>query len=152
MVIKPAWSTWQASQDWLLACTRNPSEVRRAWAAEELAHISTGEHWHVAEGPVLPSLGAMKHLGSRRLEPVLVDVAVGWSWPLLAAGLTDGLDDVPLPTLHPPGWQLASPPVQYSPGEHGWQERPESSGHLTDPTALASTCGLGGRLLVEALT
>lgn len=151
MVIKPARSTRQAGQDWLLACTRNPSDVCRAWAAEELARIPSGEHWRVVEGPLLPALSAMKHLGSRRLGPVLVDVRVGRSWWLLPAGLSDELDNVPLLTMHPPGWPLVSPPVLYPIGERGWLERPDGSGRLTDPTALGVAFGVSGRPFAEAL-
>ncbi|WP_234438285.1 hypothetical protein [Streptomyces sp. 303MFCol5.2] len=93
----------------------------------------------------------MKHLGSRRLGPVLVDVRVGRSWWLLPAGLSDELDNVPLLTMHPPGWPLVSPPVLYPIGERGWLERPDGSGRLTDPTALGVAFGVSGRPFAEAL-
>ena len=80
MVTRPARLTRQAGQDWLLGCTRNPTDVRRAWGSEELARIPSGEYWQVAEALLMPSLRAMKHLGTRHLGPVLADVAAGRAW------------------------------------------------------------------------
>lgn len=93
----------------------------------------------------------MTNLGSRRLGPVLADVAAGRAWWLLPADLCDELDDVPQLIVHLPGWLLLSPPVLYAIGDRGWLERPDGSGRLTDPTALSGAFGAGGRLLAEAL-
>lgn len=93
----------------------------------------------------------MKHLGSRRLGPVLVDVAAGRAWWLLPASLRHELDGVPQLAVHPPGWLLVSPPVLYAIGDRGWLERPDGSGRLTDPTALGVAFGVGGRRPAEAL-
>lgn len=152
MATKPDRSTRQPGQDWLLACARNPSDVQRAWSAEEFARIPSGEYWRVAEGPLLRSIRAMKHVGNRRLGPVLVDGAAGLAWWLLPASLGDELDDVRQLTVHPPGWLLACPPVLYAIGDRSWLEHPDGSGRLTDPAALGAAFGAGGRLLAEALT
>jgi hypothetical protein len=143
-------STRQAGQDWLLDCVRNPTDVCRAWAAEEFARIPSGEHWRVAEGSLLPSLRAMKHLGSRQLGPVLVDVAAGRAWWLLPTGLRDELDGVSQLIVHPPGWLLVTPPVLCAIGDRCWLERPDGSGRLTDPRALGVAFGAAGQLLAEA--
>ncbi|MFI5819111.1 hypothetical protein ACIA8I_08185 [Streptomyces rishiriensis] len=150
MAIKLAQSTRQAGQDWLLGCARNPTDVLRAWAAEELAPIPSGEHWRVAEGPLLPSLRAMKHLGSGRLGPVLADVAAGRAWWLLSAAVGDELDDMPQLTVQPAGGLLVSPPVLHAIGERGWLEPPDGSGRLTVPAALCIAFGVGGGSHAEA--
>ncbi|MFF4655084.1 hypothetical protein [Streptomyces sp. NPDC001381] len=150
MATKPARFDRQAGQDWLLACARNPTAVRRAWAEEECARIPSGEHWRVAEGPLLPSLGAMKRLERARLGPVLADVSAGQAWWLLPIGVGHELDGTRQLTVHPPGWALACPPVLYSLGERGWLEHPDGSGRLTDPTALGTAFGEDGRPRAEA--
>jgi hypothetical protein len=136
MAPKSARSNLQKGQDWLLSCTHNPTGVRRAWASEECAQIESGEHWRVAEGSLLPSLRAMKHMGSQRLGPVLADVSTNQIWWLLPSGLSDELDDVHQLTVHPPGWLLACPPVLYGIDKRLWLERPDGSGRLTNPKAL----------------
>ncbi|MCQ9185066.1 hypothetical protein KMT30_39765 [Streptomyces sp. IBSBF 2953] len=150
MAIKFAGSTRQAGQDWLLSCVRNPTDVLRAWAVGELARIPSGERWRVAEGPLLPSLRAMKHLGSGRLGPVLADVATGRAWWLLPTALRDELAGVPQLTVQPPGGLLVSPPVLHAIGERGWLEPPDGSGRLTAPAALCAAFGVGGGTHAEA--
>ncbi|GGR67353.1 hypothetical protein GCM10010269_02640 [Streptomyces humidus] len=146
MAIKLARSTRQAGQDWFLGCIRHPTDVLRTWAAGELARIPSGEHWRVAEGPLLFSLRAMKYLGSRRLGPVVADVATGQAWWLLPTGLRDELDDVPQLTVQPQGGLLACLPVLNTIGERGWLEPPDGSGRLTAPAALRIAFGAGERL------
>ncbi|PAZ10827.1 hypothetical protein CLM62_38690 [Streptomyces sp. SA15] len=152
MVTKPiTGTTRQAGQDWLLSCTRNPTDVRRAWAAEDYARIPSGEHWRVVEGPLLRSVRAMKHVSRRQLGPVLVDVGTAQAWWLVSPGLGDELDDLRQLTVRPPGWLLACPPVLYAIDERAWLERPDGSGRLTDPGALRAAFVQGGRPLAEAL-
>ncbi|MEU1183067.1 hypothetical protein ABZ464_36595 [Streptomyces sp. NPDC005820] len=130
--------TWLAGQDWLLSCARNPTAVRRAWAADECACIPSGGHWMVAEGSLLPSLRVMKFLGAGRLGPVLVDVAAGLAWWLIPADPGGGLDHIRQLTVHASGWPLMCPPVLRPVGERGWLERPDGSGDLTDPVELSA--------------
>ncbi|MGW7168234.1 hypothetical protein ACWGH3_23620 [Streptomyces sp. NPDC054884] len=92
----------------------------------------------------------MKHLGGRRLGPVLVDVAARRAWWLLPPDLRDELDGVPQLIVHPPGWLLVTPPVLWAIGDRGWLERPDGSGRLTDPRALGVAFGAVGQLLAEA--
>jgi hypothetical protein len=146
MATKPIQHTRQSGQDWLLSCTRNPTDVRRAWASMECARIPSGEHWRVAEAPLLQSVVAMKRVGHPQLGPVLVDVARGRAWWLLPPGLGDGLGDVHHLTVHPAGWLLSCPPVLYAIEECGWLERPDGSGQLTDPAALGAAFGSDCRL------
>lgn len=150
MAIKPTRSDRQTGQDWLLSCARNPTDVRRVGACMECARIPSGEHWRVAEGPLLTSVRALKRVDGRQLGPVLVDVATGRAWWLLPPDLGDELDDVRLLTVQPPGWLLACPPVLHTIDERGWLEPPDGSGRLTDPAALGAVLDLDGRLLAEA--
>jgi hypothetical protein len=151
MVTKPARSTRQAGQDWLLSCTRNRADVCHAWDAERLARIPSGERWRVVEGPLLRSIRAMNHVSGRCLGPVLADTATERAWWLLPSDLGEELGDVRELTVHPPGWRLACPPVLYAIDERVWLERPDGSGRLTDPAALSAAFDQGGRLLAEAL-
>jgi hypothetical protein len=152
MAAKPARPLAQAGQDWLLSCTASPATVQRAWAAEELAALTTGEHWRVAEAPLLPTVDALKRIGSNRLGPVLADVTVQLAWWLLPTSLGDELDDVRQLTVRPRGWVLKCPPVLYSLDGRLWLERPDGSGRLTDPILLGAAFGPGGgpRLPAEA--
>lgn len=149
MATNPIQSTLQAGQDWLLSCTRNPAAVCHAWSADEFARIPSGEHWSVAEGPLLPSIKAMKRVGRQRLGPVLVDAPTDRAWWLLPPGRGSELDHVPHLTVHPPGWQLRCPPVLYAINERIWLERPDGSGRLTDPAALGAAFSPSGRLHAE---
>ncbi|MFG2554961.1 hypothetical protein [Streptomyces sp. NPDC048581] len=151
MATNPIRLTLQAGQDWLLSCARNPSAVCRAWAADELARIPSGEYWLVVEGPLLQSIQAMKRVGSQKLGPVLVDGPTSRAWWLLPPGLGNDVGHVPQLTVHPSGWQLACPPVLYAINERTWLERPDGSGRLTDPTALGVAFGRTGRPHAEAL-
>lgn len=152
MAAKPARPLAQAGQDWLLSCTASPAAVQRTWASEELAAFTTGEHWRVAEAPLLPTVDALKRIGSDRLGPVLADVAVQLAWWLLPTSLDDELDDVRQLTVRPAGWILKCPPVLYSLDGRLWLERPDGSGRLTDPVLLGAALGPGGgpRLSAEA--
>jgi hypothetical protein len=152
MAAKPARPLAQAGQDWLRSCTASPATVQRAWAAEELAALTTGEHWRVAEAPLLPTVDALKRIGSNRLGPVLADVTVQLAWWLLPTSLGDELDDVRQLTVRPRGWVLKCPPVLYSLDGRLWLERPDGSGRLTDPILLGAAFGPGGgpRLPAEA--
>lgn len=142
----------EAGQKWLLSCAPHPADVQRRWAAEELAPFCTGTHWRVAEVPLLPTMDALKRIGSDRLGPVLADVAVQRAWWLLPTSLSDDLDDVRQLTVRPIGWVLNCPPVLYSLDERLWLERPDGSGRLTDPVLLGAALGPGGgpRLPAEA--
>ncbi|KUO13069.1 hypothetical protein [Streptomyces dysideae] len=146
MATKPAQSTLQAGQDWLLSCTRNPTAACRAWAANEFARIASGEHWRIAEGPLLQSVRTMKRVGSQRLGPVLADTSTDRIWWLLPPDLSAELDHVSQLTVHPPGWPLPCPPVLHAIDERMWLERPDGSGRLTNPAALGVAFGLSGRL------
>ncbi|MGW1808245.1 hypothetical protein [Streptomyces sp. NPDC002078] len=134
----------QAGQDWLLSCTPNPTAAQRAWNNEELARIPTGPHWRAVEAPLLPSVHAMKRIGSTRLGPVLVDVEADRAWWLVPPTLSDELDDVRPLLIRPAGWALGCPPVLYSVGGRGWLERPDGTGRLTDPVLLGAALGPGG--------
>ncbi|WP_405585314.1 hypothetical protein [Streptomyces sp. NBC_01092] len=146
MATKHALPSRQKGQDWLLSCTSEPTEVHRLWSAEELAPFRSGAHWRVAEAPLLPSVHAMKRIGSQRLGPVLADVEADRAWWLLPPTLGDELDDVRQLTVRRPGWVLRCPPVLYYVGGRGWLERPDGSGHLTNPVLLGAAFGPGGRL------
>ncbi|KAB1142670.1 hypothetical protein F7R91_28135 [Streptomyces luteolifulvus] len=151
MAAKFARSIRQAGQDWLLSCARNPADVLRWWAAGKSASIASGEHWRVAEGPLLRSVVAMKCVCSRRLGPVLADASAERAWWLLPPELGDDLDSVPQLMVHPIGWPLTCPPVLYAIDECFWLEPPDGSSHLTDPPALTAAFAAGGRLSAEAL-
>ncbi|MFH9941324.1 hypothetical protein ACH4OT_18635 [Streptomyces murinus] len=106
--------------------------------------MSTGTRWRVVEAALLPSVHAMKRIGSPRLGPVLADVEANRAWWLVTSSLSDELDDMRQLLVRPAGWVLKCPPVLYSVGGRGWLERPDGSGRLTDPTLLAAAFGPGG--------
>nr|WP_168509569.1 hypothetical protein [Streptomyces sp. S1D4-11]QIY96956.1 hypothetical protein HEP87_26835 [Streptomyces sp. S1D4-11] len=151
MATKPAQSLRQAGQDWLLSCTSSPTAVKRAWASEELAAFTTGEHWRAAEAQLMPSVEAMKRIGDR-IGPVLADVELGLAWWLLPTTVGDELADVRQLTVRPTGWALKCPPVAYALHCRLWLEPPDGSGRLTDPVLLGAALGPGGgpRLPAEA--
>lgn len=151
MATKPARSLRQAGQDWLLSCTASPTAVKRAWASEELAPFTTGEHWRAVEAPLMPSVEAMKRIGDR-LGPVLADVETGLVWWLLPTTVGDELADVRQLTVRPSGWALKCPPVVYALHCRLWLEPPDGSGRLTNPVLLGAALGPGGgpRLPAEA--
>lgn len=136
----------QAGQEWLLSCTDRPTAVQRAWNGEELAAFPTGEHWRVAEAPLLRSLNAMRRIGSARLGPVLADVEADRAWWLLPADVGDELDDMHQLTVRPAGWVLKCPPVLYHLSGRIWLERPDGSGRLTDPALLGAAFSPGSPL------
>lgn len=141
----------RAGETWLLSCAPDPSRVRRCWADEDLAPISSGSHWRVAETGLLRSVAAMKRIGSERLGPVLADLCNDRAWWLLPPNLGDELDDVRHLTVHPVCWRLLVPPVRLAVDDRAWLERPDGSGRLTDPTLLGAALGPGGyRLATEA--
>jgi hypothetical protein len=140
----------RAGHEWLLSCTDRPTAVQRAWSGEELAPFPTGQHWRVAEAPLLRSVTAMRRIGSERLGPVLADVDADQAWWLLPTDVGDELDDVRQVTVRPPGWVLKCPPVLYHLNGRIWLERPDGSGRLTDPVLLGAAFGPGGRLPAEA--
>lgn len=151
MATKPAQRMSQAGQDWLLTCATHPTDVQRAWDAEELAEFPTGPHWRVAEAPLLRSVEAIARIRGDRIGPVLADIHRDVAWWLLPPDLTDDLDDIRPVTVRPAGWVLKCPPVLYSVNGRWWIERPDGSGQLTDPTLLGAAFGPGGaRLPMEA--
>lgn len=149
---KPTPSNRQAGEDWLLACADRPTDVRLAWAADELGRFRTGEHWRAAEVPLLRSLDAMQRIGSKRCGPVLADTALEAAWWLLPPVLGDDLDDIRGITIRPAGWVLACPPVVYPVHGRVWVEAPDGSGRLTDPVLLGAALGPGGHRLPAEVT
>ncbi|MFI9339950.1 hypothetical protein ACIG0D_01540 [Streptomyces sp. NPDC052773] len=143
MATTPTRSLRDAGQAWLLSCTNQPAHVQRAWDTEQLAPFTTGRHWRAAEAPLLPSIHAMRRIGSDRLGPVLADVEIDRAWWLLPPGLGDELDDVRQLTVRPDGWVLKCPPL-YGLGGRTWLKRPDGSGRLTDPVLLGAAFGPGG--------
>ncbi|MFI5978069.1 hypothetical protein [Streptomyces sp. NPDC051452] len=133
-----------AAQDWLLSCIPDPTAAQHAWDAQQLAAISTGTHWRVAEASLALSLAAMRRLGSHPHGPVLADVHRSLSWWLLPPGLCDELDDVAGLTVHPVGWELMCPPFVHSTSGRWWLALPADGGRLTDPMLLGAAFGPGG--------
>ncbi|WP_345589068.1 hypothetical protein [Streptomyces marokkonensis] len=147
MATKPARSLRDAGQEWLLACTDQPTRVRRAWNADRLAPFDTGTHWRVVEAPLLMTLHAMRRIGSARLGPVLADAETDLAWWLVHSQLDDELDDIRQLTVRPAGWVLKCPPVLSLLGGRTWLERPDGTGRLTDPVLLGAAFGPGGTRL-----
>lgn len=129
-------------QDWLLTCAPHPAEVRRTWDAEELAEFPAGPHWRVAETPLLRSMEAIGWIGGR-IGPLLADIHRGTLWWLLPPDLSDELDGIRQLTVRPPGWVLRCPPVLHSVDGRWWLERPDGSGHFTDPVLLGAAFSPG---------
>ncbi|MET8225209.1 hypothetical protein ACWERY_05365 [Streptomyces sp. NPDC004082] len=152
MVTPPALALRQAGQNWLLSCADDPAPVRAAWNAAELAPITSGLHWRVAEAPLVHAMEAIKRIGPRHLGPVLADVMLCRAWWLLPPGLDDELDDVRMLTVQPRGWPLRCAPVSYAVRSRVWVERPDGTGRLTDPTMLGASLSPGGGSRCSART
>ena len=146
MATQHARTMWAQGQGWLLSCTAEPTATRRRWDREELAPFPSGIHWRAAEAPLLPSVHAMRRIGSPRLGPVLADVEADKAWWLIPADVGDQLDDVRQLTVRPAGWVLKCPPVLYAVDGRMWLEQPDGTGRLTDPVLLGAAFGPGGRL------
>ncbi|MDI3408371.1 hypothetical protein [Streptomyces cavernicola] len=133
-----ALSLRQQGQDWLLSCTANPSQTQQRWAQDELALVTSGPRWRVAEAPLLVSVHAMQRIPSDGLGPVLAGIEGEHdrAWWLLPPDLDDELDEVPHLTVRPAGWRLACPPVLGAANGRVWLERPDGTGRFTAPTAL----------------
>lgn len=139
--------TRNPGSDWLASCAPDPVQVHRAWARNDLAQVPTGLCWLAAEAPLTLSIVAMQRVGPDQLGPVLVHPGADRAWWLLPTDAEDLLDDLSLLTVHPAGWVLRCPPAGRYLNGMGWLERPDGSGHLTDPALLGAAFSPGTCLL-----
>ncbi|GAB2829868.1 hypothetical protein [Streptomyces daliensis] len=131
---------------WLARCSPAPDTVFAAWAREELARIPAPPAWAVAEADLLHSVRAMEPLSrTARLGPVLAHPETERAWWLVPPDAHEHLTDLHRLTLHERGWPLLCPSPQHGAQGMCWLERPDGTGKLTDPAALAAAFGRGGR-------
>lgn len=135
---------------WLASAAPDPVAVHRAWKADDLAEIPTGRHWLAAEVNVYRSIDAMQRFRPADLGPVLVYPEAGLAWWLVPLDAAEHLADIRSVIVHVPGWPLRCPPADEYMNGRGWLEKPDGSGHLTDPTKLGAALGAGGKLPAEA--
>ncbi|MFC8365577.1 hypothetical protein ACFUIY_37615 [Streptomyces griseorubiginosus] len=135
----------EAGDAWLARCSEHPASVRRAWRAETLAQISSGEFWLIAEAELLlTTMHALKRIPAEQQGPVLVEPELNKAWWLVPLEAAEELADVRLLTVHPVGWKLSCPSTGEPIDGRLWLSRPDGSGLLTDPAVLAAALGPGG--------
>lgn len=142
---------YEAGDAWLADCSAHPALVREAWDKEVLAPIRSGEHWLIAETPLIAAMRAINRIHSERRGPVLADTELDKAWWLMPLHASEELADVRPVTVHPPGWTPRCPPTGWHLDSSLWLNRPDGSGRLTDPAVLAAAFGPGSyRLPAEA--
>lgn len=129
-----------AGADWLAHCALSPTTVRTQWCAGELAPIRTTA-WSVVEThDVVQAADALLALRRTwRPGPVLAHPEGRRIWWLLPPGQAAAFDGFPGAVVRPADWALPCPPVDEPLCGHGWLEKPDGTGHLTDPHHLAAT-------------
>lgn len=140
----------EAGDEWLAGCSPYPTVVRMTWEKEELAPIATGVHWLVVETRILP---AMRVLSRQHHGPVLADTetdAAWWlvpsaPWWLVPGGPASTFAELRDVRVRRAGWTLRCPPTGWQLDGRFWLNRPDGSGLLTDPAALAAALGPGER-------
>lgn len=150
--IRVAGRSHEAGDAWLADCSDRPDLVREAWGVEALASITTGRCWLAAEVQLVSVLSAMKRVPSKHLGPVLADPTVDLAWWLVTLDAAPHLADIRQVTARPVGWPLRCPPTGWQLCGRLWLNRPDGSGHLTDPALLGAALGpdSGPRLPSEA--
>ncbi|NUS26124.1 MAG: hypothetical protein HOV92_18135 [Streptomyces sp.] len=137
-------AVYEAGDAWLADCSAHPTLVRTAWTTDALAPIASGKMWLAAETPLLATMKALNRIREEHRGPVLVDPEQDKAWWLVPLDAAEELADVRQVTVHVPGWPLHCPPTGWHIDSRFWMNRPDGSGHLTDPAVLAAAFGPGG--------
>ncbi|MBV7696144.1 hypothetical protein [Streptomyces sp. TRM70350] len=137
---------YEAGDAWLADCSAHPDLVRHAWDAEELAPLTSGEHWIVAESRLVTGMAAAVRIHEEQRGPVLADPDLDTLWWLVPIDAVEALADVRQVTMQPAGWTLNCPPSGRQVAGRWWLWRPDGTGHLTDPAVLAAAFGPGRHL------
>lgn len=138
----------EAGDTWLAGCSPHPTAVRLMWGDERLAPVATGPHWLAVETRLLT---AMRALDRQCHGPVLGDTETDTAWWLVPTDAADAFAELRDVRVRPAGWTLRCPPTGWQLEGRFWMNRPDGSGLLTDPAALAAALGPGGhRLPAEA--
>ncbi|MFG2780844.1 hypothetical protein ACGFY7_23690 [Streptomyces prunicolor] len=131
---------YEAGDKWLAECSPHPTVVRMTWEKEALAPIATGTHWIAVETQLL---AAMHALNGQQHGPVLADTETDVAWWLVPADGAGAFAELRNVHVRPPGWTLRCPPTGWQLEGRFWLNRPDGSGLLTDPTALADALVAG---------
>jgi hypothetical protein len=134
----------EAGFAWLADCSAHPDLVRQAWDAGQLAPITSGERWLVAESRLANGLPAAGRVPEEQRGPVVADGTADRAWWLVPVTAAEELADVRQLVVRPPGWVLRCPSAEAFAENRFWLVRPDGSGLLTDPTLLAAAFGPGG--------
>ncbi|MBG0853613.1 hypothetical protein I2W78_17610 [Streptomyces spinoverrucosus] len=137
---------YAAGDAWLVRCSARPDLVRRAWDAEELAPVTSGEHWLVAESRLVTGMAAAVRIQEEQRGPVLADPGLDKLWWLVPLDALEELADVRQVSMRPAGWALDCPPSGRQVAGRWWLWRPDGSGSLTGPAVLAAAFGPGRHL------
>lgn len=134
---------YEAGDAWLTSCTPHAPLVRAAWDEDLLAPIPSGRNWLVVRTQLVPAVYSLERMRDEQRGPVLACPDTDTAWWLVPSEGSDALDCVPGMHLRPPGTCLSCPPTGWQLEGRFWLRRPDGSGRLTDPAALAARFGAG---------
>jgi hypothetical protein len=135
---------YEAGDAWLADCSAHPDLVRQAWDLEALAPIASGKAWLTAETRLVTGMHALTRIRPEHRGPVLADPSLDAAWWLVPLDAADELADVRQVAVRPAGTPLHCPPTGWQACGRFWLQRPDGTGHLTDPAVLAAAFGPGG--------
>jgi hypothetical protein len=134
---------YEAGDAWLTDCAPHPSLVRAAWEEDILAPIPSGPHWLLVRTQLVAAVYSLERLRDEQRGPVLAFPKADAAWWLVPPEGGDALAHIPGMHVRPSGRCLHCPPTGWQLEGRFWLCRPDGSGRLTDPAALAAVFGAG---------